>query len=199
MHWSHAWPKRKSRPDPPSQTGKSQPSNRIFCGHDFTRQIIGRGASRQRLCAFVCQIADQPAYHRRAATGSAGKRSWHPLGQTEECGKIDHRLAALIGFEFFKHLPRHAILNRNRKQGPKDHIRGGKAGLGLYLHRAAPGLGSKTCHGRLCGCRNRRIGLAQTATLKCGINDPALPLPFGAIGRKYAVAQKRPQPLADTV
>ena len=117
--------------------GKSQPSNRIFCGHDFTRQIIGRGASRQRLCAFVCQIADQPAYHRRAATGSAGKRSWHPLGQTEECGKIDHRLAALIGFEFFKHLPRHAILNRNRKQGPKDHIRGGKAGLGLYLHPAA--------------------------------------------------------------
>ena len=114
-HWSHARPKKNSDLIHHFGRGKQLPCNWVFCGHDFCREIIGRCASRQRLCALIGQLSDQSAYHLRAAPGSAGKGPRNPAGQAKECCKIDHRLAALIGLELLKHLPRHAILNWNRE------------------------------------------------------------------------------------
>ena len=115
------------------------------------------------------------------------------------CG-IQQRLAALVNLKLFEHLRRDLIGDRQGKQSSKDHISGGVAGLGLNFHRRCLcDVRMQACDGLLACCPRRWKSLFHPIALKRRVNNAPLALPFGTVGQKNTLAQKRLQAGANTV
>ena len=170
---------------------KGGPGHRVRGGHDLGRKVRRCQTRRNRPGAGCRHPGNQGADRPGRPHGRAPVQARHPARQGQQRAKVQDRRRPLIGAKLMKHRLRHLVLDRDRKQGAKDHVRrrmaGGKLDLGLALGQAGDG--------GLTRRPDRGEGILHAPAFEGRVDDPALAQPFLAIGHKDRPAQQRGQPL----